>query len=147
MAQNHRKDQATFSTHLIAPCGMNCHLCHGFIRETNSCPGCRGNEEYESQKSQYRKRCKIRNCELIVSGQLDHCSEKCNRYPCNPLKQLDKRYRAKYSMSMIDNLKMLSENGIDHFFQIEKNRWTCPKCSEIICVHKPTCISCGYEWM
>jgi hypothetical protein len=62
------------------------------------------------------------------------------------LKRLDRRYRTKYRMSMIDNLKIINEFGIRHFIRNEKEKWICPECNEMICVHRPKCLSCGYEW-
>ena len=31
---------------LIAPCGMNCGICYGYLREKNKCPGCRKRDAY-----------------------------------------------------------------------------------------------------
>jgi predicted RNA-binding Zn-ribbon protein involved in translation (DUF1610 family) len=59
---------------------------------------------------------------------------------------LDNRYRTKYVMSMIDNLKNIREFGIRVFIKNEKEKWACPECGEIICVHKENCIFCGYKW-
>ncbi len=131
----------TIPTNLIAPCGMNCRLCLGYIRERNTCPGCR---MINNQNSQSRNRCRIKNCDQIAK--IKYCSDSCAKFPCVRLKQLDKRYRTKYGMSMIDNLKMISEFGIRHFIRNEKEKWTCPECGEIICVHRPACLSCGYQW-
>ncbi len=136
----------TIPTNLIAPCGMNCRLCLGYIRERNTCPGCRKNNNQDSQKSKYRNRCRIKNCEQIAKGKIRYCSNSCDSFRCDRLKQLDKRYRTKYGMSMIDNLQMINEFGIRHFIRNEKVKWICPECSEMICVHKPTCLSCGYKW-
>ena len=147
MEKKHRKRETAIPTDLIAPCGMNCRLCLGYIREKNACPGCLRNNGHESQKSQYRNKCRIRSCRQIVSGKLKYCSDRCDRYPCTRLKQLDKRYRAKYATSMIDNLQMINEFGIRHFIRAEKEKWACPECGELACVHKPTCLSCGYRWL
>jgi len=144
MKKTHRKKATTIPTNLIAPCGMNCRLCWGYIRERNRCPGCLMDDIQESQKSKYRTTCKIRNCEQIIKTK--YCSASCSSFPCTRLKQLDKRYRIKYEMSMIDNLKMINEVGIRHFIRNEKVKWNCPECAEMICVHKPTCLSCGYKW-
>jgi hypothetical protein len=136
----------TIPTNLIAPCGMNCRLCLGYIREKNTCPGCRNINIPDSQKSKYRNRCRIKNCEQIAENKIKYCSDSCRKFPCARLKQLDKRYRTKYKMSMIDNLQMINEFGIRYFIRHEKKKWICPECGEMICVHRPACLSCGYEW-
>ena len=146
MTKTHRIMTATIPTNLIAPCGMNCRLCWGYIREKNTCPGCLGLNGQESNKSKCRTKCKIRKCERASKGNTKYCSDRCVSFPCARLKQLDKRYRTKYEMSMIDNLKMINEFGIRLFIRNEKEKWICPECGELICVHRPTCHSCGYKW-
>ena len=133
----------TIPTDLIAPCGMNCRLCWGYMREQNSCPGCLRIESQESQKSKHRTYCRIRNCEHLARSKSRYCSENCDKFPCARLKQLDMRYRTKYGMSMINNLEVISESGIRHFIRSEKEKWSCPECGELLCVHKPTCLYCG----
>jgi hypothetical protein len=146
MTTTNRKKSKIVTANLIAPCGMNCRLCLGFIREKNTCPGCRMINSPDGQKSKSRNRCRIRNCEQIEKGRIKYCSGSCDRYPCARLKQLDKRYRTKYGMSMIDNLEMINESGIRYFVRNENEKWICPECGEMICVHRPACISCGYGW-
>ena len=141
-----KKKGTAIPANLIAPCGMNCRLCLGYIREKNTCPGCRLKNSHDSEKSEYRSNCRIKKCDQIASGKIKYCSDRCGSFPCARLKQLDKRYRTNYGMSMIYNLKMINESGIRYFIQNEKDKWTCPECSEIICVHRPVCLSCGYEW-
>ena len=132
----------TIPTKLIAPCGMNCRLCRAYIRDKNTCPGCLGDD---SLKSRYCVTCKIKNCEHIATGKARYCFS-CGNFPCTRLKQLDKRYRTKYGMSMIENLKTIRDFGIRHFIRNEKRKWACPQCGDLICVHKPKCLSCEYEW-
>ena len=136
----------TIPTSLIAPCGMNCRLCWGYIRDKNSCPGCRYVGSQESQKSKHRTTCVIKNCDFINQDNSRYCSDKCGSFPCARLKGLDKRYREKYGMSMIENLNEINESGIRTFIRSEKEKWLCPDCGELICVHKPACLSCGYKW-
>jgi len=128
---------------LIAPCGMNCRYCWGYMREKNTCPGCRIIQNPESRKSKYRKTCKIKNCRQIESGKLKYCSPQCDKFPCTRLKQLDKRYKTKYGMSMIENLLVIEEFGINYFIRSENERWKCSQCGEMLCIHKPECLSCG----
>jgi len=140
-----QKKNTKIAIELIAPCGMNCRLCWGHIREKNTCPGCRGTKHPDSQITKHCVTCKIRNCDEIAKGRSKYCLVSCDYFPCARLKQLDKRYRTKYGMSMIDNLRMINEFGIRHFIRNEKVKWMCPECDELICVHRPTCLSCGYK--
>jgi hypothetical protein len=127
---------------LIAPCGMNCGLCRAYTRDKKACPGCRGDD---SLKSKSCVTCRIKNCEKIVNNGVKYCFS-CESFPCDRLNHLDKRYRTKYGMSMIDNLENIRSFGIRHFLRNEKERWTCPGCGKMICVHKPQCLSCGHRW-
>ena len=67
----------------------------------------------------------------------------CKKYPCTRLKQLDKRYRIKYQMSMLENLENIRKVGLGQFIKMEKVRWMCPDCGVTICVHKGRCLSCN----
>ena len=129
-------------TTLIAPCGMNCRLCQAHVRDKKTCPGCRDDD---SHKPKTRWTCKIKTCEKFAEGKFKYCF-KCDSFPCSRLNHLDKRYRAKYGMSMIDNLNNIKNLGVRQFIRNEIERWICPECGGMICVHKPACIYCNYEW-
>ena len=124
---------------LIGPCGMNCGICMAYLREQNKCPGCR---IMDPNKAVSITRCKITNCEVIQQGKVTFCYE-CNDFPCKNLKHLDKRYRTRYNMSMIENLANIRDLGMGEFLRNEDARWTCPECGGRICVHKGLCMSCG----
>jgi hypothetical protein len=66
-----------------------------------------------------------------------------NSFPCDALRHLDKRYRTKYHMSMIDNLVSIKNSGMKKFLAAQKSRYTCSACGTTICVHKGECVSCG----
>ncbi len=130
---------------LIAPCGMNCYLCRAYRPDKKyikPCPGCRVDDDH---KSKYCVTCRIKNCEKIVQGGIRYCFS-CDSFPCARLTHLDKRYRAKYGMSMIDNLESIKKSGLRQFIRAEKDRWTCPKCGDTLCVHKSQCLACGHQW-
>ena len=122
-----RKKTPAIPIRLIAPCGMNCRLCWGYIREKNTCPGCRDLARPESRKSRSRSGCVVTNCDRLAGSKSPYCSERCDRFPCARLKQLDKRYRTKYGMSMLANLRRIAEAGIRRFIREEKEKWTCPE--------------------
>lgn len=123
----------SFNSELIAPCGMNCNICSAHLREKKQCPGCRN---YDKDKSGYCRNCIITKCDKLKDGFCD-----CKK-PCARLKNLDKRYRKKYDMSMLDNLAFIEEHGMQAFLEREEKRWTC-SCGGIINVHKKICSSCG----
>jgi len=124
---------------LIAPCGMDCGICMAYLREKNKCPGCHGSDE---NKSPSCVRCRIKNCANLRKKRTRFCFD-CDRFPCDRLKHLDKRYRTKYAMSMIENLEDIRSLGIRQFVRNEKIRWACSECGGIICVHRWCCYKCG----
>ena len=134
-----------FTSDLIAPCGMNCGICkqylarlHGIPKErckVSHCQGCipRG-------KTCYVKR----GCQKLLKHQISHCSQ-CPQMPCAHLARLDKRYRERYGMSMVENLKMLKAVGMDAFLKAQEERHKCPDCGGLVCVHDGKCYVCGYK--
>jgi Protein of unknown function (DUF3795) len=142
MAKLKPKKTNAIPSALIAPCGLNCRLCRAYIRDRNTCPGCRGDDRLKSKTC---VTCKIKNCEQITIGKSRYCFV-CNSFPCEKLNHLDKRYRLKYGMSPVENLHNIKKFGIRHYLRNEKKRWACPQCGEMICVHQPLCLSCEYKW-
>jgi hypothetical protein len=124
---------------LIAPCGMNCALCYAYQRTKNHCPGCRVDDVTKAFSC---INCRIKNCENFNDENKSFCYE-CNRFPCERLKHLDKRYRTKYNMSMIENLEYIKNNGLKKFIGYENKRWACKNCGDSICVHKNGCLKCS----
>ena len=120
---------------------MNCSICTAYLREKNKCPGCR---KPDDSKPVTRVICKIKTCENLQKGSARFCFE-CEQFPCNNLKHLDKRYRAKYNMSMIENLGDIKEKNMKEFLEAQEGKYECPKCGDVICVHNDKCYSCGYE--
>ena len=125
---------------LIAPCGMNCALCLGYQREKDHCPGCR-NENNIKYKTKGSANCVIKNCAIIKNNKSGFCYE-CDKFPCARLKQLDKRYRTKYNMSMLKNLEDIKDKGLKEFIEKEKIKWHCVKCNGLICAHRGYCLNC-----
>jgi Protein of unknown function (DUF3795) len=130
----------SFSPTLIAPCGMNCGICIGHLREKNHCPGCNSND---TNKPKHCISCHFRNCEEMRDHQQKFCYV-CNRFPCSRLRQLDKRYRTKYGMSMLENLENILQLGLEAFVAREQDRWKCPECGGVLSVHRKECIYCGH---
>lgn len=131
---------------LIAPCGMNCGVCISYLAMKHDlnkqgfsktyCPGClpRG------------KNCAVlkKECDLLTKGLVRFCYE-CRAFPCGRLKALDKRYRTKYHMSMVENLEFIRERGMESFLEKEDAKWRCPDCGGTICCHNGLCLNCGLD--
>jgi len=139
--QNKYRTSVVFVKGMIAPCGMNCGSCLGYMRTENHCPGCRSDAD---PKPSYCRDCIVINCDLLKETESKFCYE-CPKYPCRRLKNLDKRYRTRYETSFFDNLSMIKEKGMDRFLAIETKRRTCPQCGSTLCIHRTVCFKCGFK--
>jgi hypothetical protein len=126
---------------LIAVCGMNCRICVGYFGYTMSgekrkhtCPGCRPSD----------KSCAFikKRCRKALTKEVNYCFE-CEDFPCEILGNLDKRYRERFKMSMIDNLNFIKEKGIEKFLKSQEEKYKCAECGGVICVHTDKCYECG----
>ena len=110
---------------LVAPCGINCGVCIHYLRAENKCHGCFTGRKVNDKLI----KCSRRNCQKRTG---DFCFE-CGKFPCQSIKTLDKRYREKYSMSPIENLEFIRDNGIEKFLEKEQNKYVSE--AGILCVH------------
>lgn len=138
--------KTTIDPDLIAPCGMNCALCAGYLAAKNdlknkrikmiNCPGCRP----RNKKCAFLKG----HCTQLSNREVTYCFE-CTSFPCDKLKTIDKRYRSRYRMSMIENLNFIKQNGIEKFLKSQEETWKCPNCGELISCHNGLCFNCDLE--
>ncbi|MDY4609575.1 MAG: DUF3795 domain-containing protein [Sphaerochaetaceae bacterium] len=126
---------------VIAPCGMDCRLCVAFQRERKPCAGCLGSD---MDKPKHCVQCAIKDCPEHTGGEEIHCCF-CDKYPCPRLRRLDVRYRMKYGMSMVENLEEIKKSGAMAFANSNAERWTCPSCGKLLCVHQKNCPHCERE--
>jgi hypothetical protein len=126
---------------LIAPCGMNCAICIAYMgyhmngsKKKVNCTGCRVRN----------KNCAfiMKRCKYLPKKEIEFCFE-CKEFPCENLKKLDKKYRTKYNMSMVENLKFIKEHGMEKFLHQQEKRYRCPDCGGVICVHNKRCYGCA----
>ena len=136
-----RKDG--YTKELIAPCGMNCRICLGYFGYTTTgkrrkmrCIGCRPTGKSCAHLKKYCKNKKI--------NEIEFCYQ-CNDFPCEQLQKLDNKYRERYDMSMMENLKDLKERGMKEFLETQEKKYRCPKCGDVISVHDGKCYTCGHE--
>ncbi|MFC2035388.1 DUF3795 domain-containing protein [Chloroflexota bacterium] len=131
---------------LIAPCGMNCGICSAYLAYEYDiknkgvripyCIGCRPRDK----KCAFLKK----KCNLLLQGKVQYCYE-CDDFPCLILQHLDKSYRNKFRMSMVENLTFIKEKGITQFLAQEVAKWKCLKCEAEICCHNGICFNCGLD--
>jgi hypothetical protein len=43
---------------------------------------------------------------------------------------------------MIENLRAISEQGLESFLRKEDAKWTCSDCGNTICCHNGLCLNC-----
>jgi hypothetical protein len=131
---------------LIAPCGMNCGICISYLAMKNEL-------NKKGLKRVYCEGCLPRGknclhmgdrCQALGKGIVRFCYE-CKDFPCKRLKALDKRYRTKYRMSMIENLIAIREHGLESFLKKEAVKWICPDCGNTICCHIGLCLNCQVD--
>jgi len=131
--------------HLIAPCGMNCAICSGYLAHKNEprfkgiMAHCRGCRPRNKQCAFIKKRC-ADNLKLL-RGEVEFCFE-CNCFPCEGLKRLDARYRRDFDMSMIENLIEIRDNGLDSLLEKQYQKYACRRCGDLISVHNGKCFKC-----
>ena len=131
---------------LIAPCGMNCGICSGYLAFKHDvksqgvrmpyCIGCRPRDK----KCSFLKK----RCDLLLGGKVKYCYE-CPDFPCESLSHLDNRYRTLFRMSMIENLESIKQNGMKQFLKQEEAKWKCDDCGAVICCHNGICFGCGLD--
>ena len=132
-----------FTPELIAPCGMNCALCKAYIAYTHAVPRERGKVTHCAGCLPRAKNCYvIRGCPKLRKHEIQSCSQ-CETLPCKNLAHLDQRYRERYGMSMVENLKMINAQGMDEFLKNQEETHRCPNCEDVVCVHDGKCYSCG----
>ena len=134
-----------FIPELIAPCGMNCGICRAYLAYTHGEPTKKGKVSHCAGCFPRAKNCYIkRGCLKLSKHQIESCNQ-CETMPCEHLAHLDKRYRERYSMSMVENLKELKAKGMDGFLKNQQTKYQCPECGGVVCVHDRKCYSCGYK--
>jgi len=131
---------------LIAPCGMNCAVCSGYLSYKNQIPKktgkihyCKGCRPRNKECAFLKKKCKD-NLKLL-RGKVKFCYQ-CNYFSCDNLVRLDKVYKKNYGMSMIDNLKEIKGKGIEKFIEKQYEKYKCPKCDNLISTHSKKCFVC-----
>jgi hypothetical protein len=133
-----------FTPEMMAPCGMNCGLCKQHLAYIHGIPKQRAKVSHCAGCLPRGKNCYVkRGCPKLTKHQIQYCYQ-CEAMPCAHLDRLDKRYRERYGMSMVENLNELKSKGMDEFLKNQQEKCRCPSCGGVICVHDNKCYACGY---
>ena len=122
---------------MLAPCGMTCMVCYVHLKDKRPCEGCNSQDK---SKPDHCRKCKIKDC--AASRKVDFCFE-CSSFPCVTIKRLDKSYRQRYQVSLIDNALRLQTIGAAQYSLEERKKWTCSQCGGVVSLHDHVCSECG----
>src|SRR3989337_2572631 len=117
-----------FTPELITPCGMNCGVCKAYLAYSRGIPKKRGEVTHCSGCLPRNKNCFIkRGCRKLAKHEVKFCYE-CDDMPCKNLDRVDRRYRTRYNMSMVENLKELKAKGVEKFLKDQQAKYKCRAC-------------------
>ena len=121
---------------LFAPCGVNCMVCYKHCDAGTPCAGCLQDEK---GKPAHCRKCKIKDC--IREKRLAYCFE-CPGYPCPQIRYLDKSYRTRYGVSLMENSAFVKEHGPTAFMKRQQETYRCPVCGGIISLQDTVSSDC-----
>ncbi len=138
--------RTSFTPELVAPCGMNCNVCSGYLAiqhdvkskgiRMSYCTGCRPRDK----KCAFLKK----RCSRLLNHTVQFCYE-CPEYPCENLRHIDTRYQTFFRMSLLENLIYIKKNGMEKFLKTQEEKWRCPSCGGALCCHNGLCFHCNIE--
>jgi hypothetical protein len=137
--------QREFTPELIAPCGMNCGVCKAYLAYSRGVPKQKGKVTHCAGCLPRGKNCFIkRGCKKLRGNRVRFCFE-CESMPCKNLDRIDRRYRERYGASLIENLRMIEERGVEEFLRTQREKYECPECGDVVSIHDGKCYACGYK--
>jgi hypothetical protein len=130
-------------TALLAPCGMDCAVCSGYLAYTHQLPKHRGAISHCQGCRARSKHCAYlkSHCVPLSQHEVTFCHE-CADFPCARLQKFDARYRSTYGFSPIESLTTIATSGTDALIAEQQLRCGCPKCGDLRSVHNGRCYGC-----
>ncbi|MDL2237625.1 DUF3795 domain-containing protein [Christensenellaceae bacterium OttesenSCG-928-K19] len=124
---------------MLAPCGVDCMVCYRHVRQQKVCPGCRNENE---NKTKSCLACEIKDCEQ--AGEIGFCFL-CAQFPCTRIKKLDKSYKMRYGVSLMENSWLAKDAGVEVLMEQEQKRRACTVCGGVVSLNTGICSECGQE--
>lgn len=72
---------------------------------------------------------------------LAYCYE-CPEHPCRLIKNLEKSYKKRYQVSLLENSEFVGWYGLERFMEGQKEKYICTKCGGVISIHDGECSEC-----
>jgi len=116
---------------------MDCTVCYAHLRRRKPCPGCRGQDD---AKPAHCRTCHHKEC--AAEKGIDFCVD-CPDFPCIRIRRLDKSYRQRYGVSLIEMTTRMKNVGAVAYLREQRAKWTCTDCGGVISLHDWTCSECG----
>lgn len=124
---------------MLAPCGVNCLVCYRHAAPSNKkalCLGCLGPDQVKAASCRH---CAIRACAAVE--RVRFCAE-CKAFPCARIKRLDKTYRTRYGVSLVEQGRYALGKDVESFWKKHQGISTC-SCGGLICLQDKRCTECG----
>lgn len=112
---------------MLAACGVLCTACYKHHKVKKPCGGCQGADEGKSASC---VNCVRKTC-ADAKG-LTWCFE-CDEFPCKHINSLDKSYRTRYGVNLVQNGRDAKEQGMERFLAGQRDKYLCAECGGIIC--------------
>jgi hypothetical protein len=111
--------------------------CLGSVpKEDIACGGCKSDNVYYGCRI-----CGLRSC--AREKNVEHCIE-CSEYPCKNYRSWQKAAKLlPHIKEAADSLEAIKRDGVDHWLDSQKKRWSCPSCGTPFSWYASTCNNCG----
>ena len=126
----------TIARNLLAPCGLDCLLCHHHCDSDEPCMGCRDGKG----KSEHCRTCEILAC--VTAKGLPYCKD-CYEFPCEKLRKFHLTYIERFGHGFLQNARLMRAQGEEALIRQQREDWTCPSCGGVVCIHDGLCSECG----
>ena len=111
--------------------------CLGSVpKEDLACDGCKSDTVYCGCRA-----CDLRSC--AREKNVEHCID-CSDYPCKSYRTWQRAAKLlPHIRESVANLEIVRRDGVDHWLDSQKERWSCPSCGTPFSWYASVCSKCG----
>ena len=105
-------------------------------KEGIACSGCKSDTLYPGCRI-----CGLRSCAL--GKNIEHCIY-CSDYPCKSYRAWQRAAKLlPHVQEAAESLEAIKRDGVDHWLDSQKKRWSCPDCNTPYSWYASICSTCG----